>query len=75
MLDTATTNHGNTDSGDNHRQCKTTKPEQPTKGGVDGATKRPCHMEIHGQHKNDAETDAPDSPELDFTTTDYFAGG
>jgi len=32
-------------------------------------------MEIHGQHKNDAEADAPDSPELDFTTTHYFAGG
>jgi hypothetical protein len=32
-------------------------------------------MEIHGQHKNDAETDAPDSPELDFAATHYFAGG
>ena len=31
-------------------------------------------MEIHRQHEDNAEADAPDSPELNFTTAHYFAG-
>jgi len=30
-------------------------------------------MEVHRQHKDDAEADAPDSPELNFTTAHHFA--
>jgi hypothetical protein len=73
MLDTAATHHGNANTGNHHRQSKTTKSEQPTKSGVNGTTKWPCHMKVHRQHKDNAETDAPDSPEFDFAATHYFA--
>ena len=75
VFDAAAAHHCHADADQHHGEGETTETEQPTEDGVDAPTERTGHVQVHGQHEDDARADEADAPEFDLAAAHHLARG